>query len=61
MDAYVREGQEIDANVLHEWLEQKRTKLNEKQHEFLTLAVKRVMVEFHLVHPKEDDVAKDPL
>eukprot|EP00971_Amphidinium_carterae_P159947 3171070-Amphidinium_carterae.1 len=42
-DAYVREGQEIGTKALHEWLEQKRAVLNEKQHEFLTLVVERIM------------------
>eukprot|EP00971_Amphidinium_carterae_P155860 3090139-Amphidinium_carterae.1 len=42
-DAYVREGPKINTKVLHEWLEKKRVELNEKQHEFLTLVVQRVM------------------
>eukprot|EP00971_Amphidinium_carterae_P024277 479053-Amphidinium_carterae.1 len=40
-DAHVREGKTIKTDVLRDWLERKRAELNEKQHEFLTLVVKR--------------------
>ena len=46
----------VDSHELLGWLDWKREQLNEKQHEFLTLVVDRVMVELKLSEPYCDAV-----
>ena len=46
----------VDSHELLGWLDWKREQLNEKQHEFLTLVVDRMMVELKLSEPYCDAV-----